>query len=117
MRIRTLAVTAVLVATSLAGAACGGGDAQPVGRPVAPARPTPTTGPGASAGTTTTTTQTAGGSPAGGASPGGTTSTTPVSTGPVISAQSLATLNAELGSLGTSLNQVDNDLAQAQGDQ
>jgi hypothetical protein len=52
--------------------------------------------------------------------PSGTAPTTTPTTAPATSPVSPATvnqLNAALGALGQSLNQADNDLAQAQGDQ
>jgi len=93
VRFRAVALAAALVGTSLAAAACGGGGttAQVVGTPVTRPHPAPTTPIRAT----------------GGSSP----------SAPPVSPTTITQLNAQLGALGTSLNQVDTDLAQAQGDQ
>jgi hypothetical protein len=113
----TLVVALALAGTALAATACGtgSGTAQVVGTApggahaaVAPhttmqvAPPTTTATPG---GITPTS------SPTGGTTP----TTQPVA--PPVSPAAINQLNTDLGSLGQSLNQVDNDLAQAQGDQ
>jgi len=93
VRFRAVALAAALVGTSLAAAACGGGGttAQVVGTPVTRPHPAPTTTNRATGGSSTPT--------------------------PAVSPTTITQLNAQLGALGTSLNQVDTDLAQAQGDQ
>jgi hypothetical protein len=114
VRFRAVALAAALVGTSLAAAACGGGGttAQVVGTPVTRPHPAPTTPIRATGGSSTPTTAVSGtgtGSsvPTGGSPP----------SAPPVSPTTITQLNAQLGALGTSLNQVDTDLAQAQGDQ
>lgn len=113
MRCRAAVVTVALAGTALAASACGSGTAQVVGNApgthaaVAPHTTMEVTPPTSTAPTAPT-------------APPGTPTTTAPTTAPAGSPVSPATvnqLNAALGALGQSLDQADNDLAQAQGDQ
>ncbi len=112
----SLALGAVLLGTAITATACGGST-----EVVGPSHTAPATAHAATATSAPKTTATAAPSttpqsptPATPTTP---TTAVPASPAPPVSTGTITQLNTELGSLGQSLNQVNQDLNQAQGDQ
>jgi hypothetical protein len=113
-RASTAAVAMALAGTALAATACGSGTAQVVGNAPGTHAAAPHTTMQVAPPTSTTAVPTA--PPTTAPTNPATTTTTAPAASPV-SPATVNQLNAALGALGQSLNQADNDLAQAQGDQ